>query len=54
MTDKISADQTVVLVSQSPAEIVKLCDKAIWIRDSRIVKYGDPTLVADAYVSNKP
>jgi lipopolysaccharide transport system ATP-binding protein len=52
MLDRISGQQTVVLVSQSPAQIRDLCDRALWIHDSSIKEIGDPRQVSRAYIKH--
>lgn len=49
ITEKISSDQTVVLVSHSAEQIVKLCDRAIWLKDSYLMATGEPEKIADEY-----
>ena len=49
---KISSDQTVVLVSHSAEQIVKLCDRAIWLKDGLIMGEGEPGRIADEYNQN--
>jgi len=52
MLDRISGQQTVIMVSQSPAQIRDLCDRALWIHDSSIKEMGDPKQVSRAYVKH--
>jgi lipopolysaccharide transport system ATP-binding protein len=47
----LSSDQTVVLVSHSIVQIVRLCDRAIWLKDGRLMADGDPESVAGQYQS---
>jgi lipopolysaccharide transport system ATP-binding protein len=49
LAKKISSDQTVVLVSHSAAQIIKLCDRAIWLKDGLIMGAGKPAKIADEY-----
>lgn len=49
IAEKISSEQTVVLVSHSAEQIVKLCDRAIWLKDSYLMATGEPAKIADEY-----
>ena len=49
IAEKISSEQTVVLVSHSAEQIVKLCDRAIWLKDSYLMATGEPEKIADEY-----
>lgn len=49
LKEKISGQQTVVLVSHSEGSIANLCDRVIWIENGRIVLLGDTTDVLDQY-----
>jgi lipopolysaccharide transport system ATP-binding protein len=46
---KISSDQTVVLVSHSVQQIIKLCDRAIWLKDGLMMGAGKPARIAAEY-----
>lgn len=46
---KIGSKQTVVLVSHSVGQIQRLCDRAVWLDNGKIVSEGDPELVAMNY-----
>ena len=46
---KISSDQTVVLVSHATDQIVKLCDRAIWLKDGFMMSIGAPAKIEDEY-----
>jgi lipopolysaccharide transport system ATP-binding protein len=52
ITKKISSDQTVVLVSHSAAQIIKLCDRAIWLKDGLMMGAGKPAKIADEYINS--
>jgi lipopolysaccharide transport system ATP-binding protein len=52
MLDRLSGQQTVVMVSQSPAQIRDLCDRAIWIHDSGIQAIGDPKVISREYIKH--
>ena len=41
---------TFVIVSHSMAQIKKLCQKAVWIEDSKMQAYGDVNEVCDKYI----
>jgi lipopolysaccharide transport system ATP-binding protein len=47
--EKISSNQTVVLVSHSIPEIVRICDRALWLEAGKIMAIGDPALVTEKY-----
>ena len=49
MKERLSGEQTVVLVSHSDAEIGALCDRAIWINEGRIAAEGNTELVLSQY-----
>jgi lipopolysaccharide transport system ATP-binding protein len=51
MMNKLKNTQTVAFVSQSPTQVVTLCDRAIWIHDGLIAAEGDPDNVAAEYIS---
>ncbi len=42
-------NQTVILVTHSMENVRKFCDRAILIEKGKIIKDGDPKMVADAY-----
>lgn len=46
----LHGNQTVVLVTHSMENVRKFCDRAILIEKGKIVKEGDPDVVADAYL----
>ena len=41
---------TFVIVSHSMAQVKKLCQKAVWIEDSKMQAYGDVNEVCDKYI----
>lgn len=49
MVKKIQSGDTVVLVSHSPTTVKRLCNKALWIENGKVAKFGDSTEVVDAY-----
>jgi lipopolysaccharide transport system ATP-binding protein len=51
LTEKIQSGQTVVLVSHSPAQVVKLCSRAAWIDQGRLRCVGSPSETVSAYQS---
>lgn len=46
---KADKSKTVVLVTHSMESVKKYCDKAVFIRDGKIVTYGDPEDVSNEY-----
>ncbi|MCX2779822.1 ABC transporter ATP-binding protein [Microbulbifer thermotolerans] len=53
MKEKITSGDTVVLVSHSPTTIKRLCNKALWIEDGIVAKYGDSTKVVEEYENSQ-
>ena len=51
ITQKISSDQTTILVSHNRGEVISLCDRAVLLHDGSIVASGEPESVFDAYES---
>ena len=49
MIDKISSNQTVVLVSHSTAQIQALCDRVLWLDAGQVKMLGDSATVLPAY-----
>ena len=43
---------TIVIVTHNMGVVRTFCDRAIWIKDSRIQVEGDPNEVVDAYLNN--
>ena len=46
----LNKNQTVILVTHSMENVRKFCDRAILIDQGKIIKEGDPEIVADAYL----
>jgi ABC-type polysaccharide/polyol phosphate transport system ATPase subunit len=51
MADKISSDQTVVLVSHSLGQIKRLCDRVLWLEKGRVKMIGAAREVVSEYES---
>ncbi len=49
MTDMISSDHTVVLVSHSVPTLLSLCSRVIWIDEGVVRQQGEPQVVLSAY-----
>ena len=49
MINKISSNQTVVLVSHSMNQIQKLCDRVLWLDEGKVKMIGDPESVLQHY-----
>ncbi|MDH5634039.1 MAG: ATP-binding cassette domain-containing protein [Gammaproteobacteria bacterium] len=49
MTNKLNSGQTVVFVSHNIAQVNKICDRIIWIRDGKIYRTGAPKEVTEEY-----
>lgn len=45
----LHGNQTVILVTHSMENITKFCDRAILIENGKIIKEGEPKMVAEAY-----
>ncbi|MEC4892425.1 MAG: ABC transporter ATP-binding protein [Oscillatoria sp. PMC 1051.18] len=41
----------IVLISHSPDQIEELCDRALWLKQGKIVAYGEPEIVTGQYKS---
>jgi ABC-type polysaccharide/polyol phosphate transport system ATPase subunit len=41
----------IVLISHNPGQIQKLCDRALWLQEGKILAYGEPEVVAGQYLS---
>jgi lipopolysaccharide transport system ATP-binding protein len=39
----------IVFVSHSVGQVERLCDQALWLKQGRVVAYGEPTVVAGQY-----
>lgn len=53
ISDRAGSDQTIVLVSHSPAQIANLCNRAIWLNGGRVEKIGSAHDVVEAYKSSQ-
>ena len=51
MINRISSEQTVVLVSHSIQQIRKLCDRVLWLDEGRVTMIGHPDDVLNKYAS---
>ena len=49
MVDKISSEQTVVLVSHSMGQIKKLCDRVLWLDAGKVRMFGAADKVVSEY-----
>ncbi|MCX2784429.1 ABC transporter ATP-binding protein [Microbulbifer thermotolerans] len=49
MKEKLTSGDTVVLVSHSSTTIKRLCNKALWINNGVVAKYGESSEVVEAY-----
>jgi len=49
MNNKISSQQTVVLVSHSMPQIQKLCDRVLWLDAGKVKMIGDPKDILHEY-----
>jgi lipopolysaccharide transport system ATP-binding protein len=49
MLNKLNGNQTTVFVSHSAAQVIKICNRAIWIDGGKICAEGDVNLVTDKY-----
>ncbi len=47
--DRFRDNGTLLFVSHSPAEVIRLCRRAIWIEDGRIREQGNPASVVRSY-----
>ena len=41
----------IMLISHNAEQVEQLCDKALWLRQGKILAYGEPKVVASQYVS---
>ncbi len=48
--EKMSSDQTVVLVTHDPGLVSSVCDRAIWIEHGQLLMDGESKKVIDAYL----
>lgn len=49
MSEFLSSDGTILLVSHSPKTVNDVCNRAVWLHRGRIVTEGQPTEVGDLY-----
>lgn len=49
LMNKISSEQTVILVSHSASQMKKLCDRVIWLENGLIKKEGNPVEVIQEF-----
>lgn len=49
IADRLGSEQTVVMVTHSPAQVERLADRAIWLQDGEIKMQGEAAEVARAY-----
>ncbi|WP_449417237.1 ABC transporter ATP-binding protein [Phormidium nigroviride] len=52
MSEIKSSGCAIMLVSQNPRQIEQLCDDAIWLKEGKILMYGDPKMVAAQYAAD--
>lgn len=41
----------IVLVSHDPQQVMKLCDRALWLQQGETVAYGEPDIVVKRYIT---
>lgn len=41
----------IVLVSHDASQVEKMCDRALWLKHGTVMAYGEPTLVANQYIT---
>ena len=51
LVDKISSEQTVVLVSHSLAQVSRLCDRVAWLDKGSLQMIGKPEEVIERYIA---
>ena len=49
LTDFQRAGKSILFVSHSAAQVVQMCERAIWIDHGEIVMQGDSSCVVEAY-----
>ena len=49
MLDLIGSEQTVVLVTHSIAQVRKLCNRVLWLKDGKYFRLGETDKVVDEY-----
>jgi lipopolysaccharide transport system ATP-binding protein len=47
--DLTSEGRTILFVSHSMGNIIRFCDKTIWLEEGRVVEFGDSKSVVDSY-----
>ncbi|WP_019486997.1 MULTISPECIES: ABC transporter ATP-binding protein [Kamptonema] len=52
MSEIKSSGCAIMLVSQNPRQIEQLCDEAIWLKEGKILMYGDPKMIAAQYAAD--
>ena len=52
MQGRIMGDQTVVFVSHMADQVEKMCDRVIWLENSKIVAEGDSKEITSAYTES--
>lgn len=45
----LKEDITVLIVSHSPKQVSKMCDRALWLKEGKMMMIGDAKEVVDAY-----
>lgn len=49
MNERIAGEQTVVLVTQAPPQVRKLCNRALWLENGKVAEFGVAEEVATHY-----
>jgi len=49
MESHVGGAQTVIFVSHAAPQVVRLCDRAVWLDNGRVAAEGDVSAVVDAY-----
>ena len=52
LKDMVHIAKIMVLVTHSMQSAVDMCNRCIWMERGRVIKFGDPQEVVDAYLSN--
>ncbi len=52
INELLSEDITVIIVSHSPKQVRKLCDRAIWLKEGHVMMIDDADTVVDAYIED--
>lgn len=53
LADMIARGTTLVLVSHSIEQVLKVCNRAVWINKGELMKIGDVNVVCEEYIKNK-